>query len=103
MQTGEDATVITFPTRRNPTDSIDIGAALDETETGLRATVERLRNLSTEVDRGLQHGNLEHVGDPIAFTANFGDLIDAAARTVAVAENQIQAATELWNSESQQQ
>lgn len=86
METGPDATVITFPARHTAAAWADIGAALTALDT----------------DRSLQFGDLEHVDDPIAFTADLGDLIDSAARTVAVAENQIQTATELWNSENQQ-
>ena len=102
MQTGQDATVITFPTRHTAAVATDVGAALMELTTDLRSAAERLHDLSIEVDRSLQFGNLDHVGDPIAFTADLGDLIDGATRTLAVAGNQIQTATELWNRENNQ-
>ena len=101
METGQDATVITFPKRHTQTHGADIRGALAELETDLRAAVERLRDLSIELDRSLQFGNLDHVGDPIAFTASLGDLIDDAARTTATAGDQLQTATELWNRENQ--
>ena len=62
-----------------------------------------MHDLSIAVDRSLQYGNLDHINDPIAFTADLGDLIDGATRTLAVAGNQIQTATELWNRENNQQ
>lgn len=102
METGQDATVITFPTRHTAAAATDVGAALVETETDLRAVVERLHDLSIEVDRSLQYGNLDHIDDPIAFTTDLGDLIDGATRTLAVAGNHIQTATELWNRENNQ-
>ena len=103
MQTGQDATVITFPPRHTGGVVTDVGAALVETETDVRAAVERLHDLSIEVDRSLQFGNLDHIDDPIAVTTDLGDLIDGATRTLAVARNQIQTATELWNRENNQQ
>ena len=103
MDTGQDATVITFPARHAAAVATDVGAALMELHTDLRSAAERLHDLSIEVDRSLQFGNLDHIDDPIAFTTDLGDLIDGTARTLAAAGNQIQAAAELWNSENQQQ
>ena len=103
MDTGQDANVITFPARHTAAAATDVGAALMELHTDLRTTVERMRHLSIEVDRSLQYGNLDHIEDPIAFTTDLGDLIDGTTRTLAVAGNQIQTATELWNRENNQQ
>ena len=103
MEPGQNATVITFPTRDNRADGVDIGGALMELETDLRSAVERLRALSIELDRSLQFGNLEHVDDSMAFTASLGDLIDDAARTTAMAGEHLQTATELWDRENKQQ
>ncbi|NQU37050.1 MAG: hypothetical protein HQ526_05560 [Actinobacteria bacterium] len=74
-----------------------------ELNTDLRSAAERLHDLSIEIDRSLQFGNLDHIDDPIAFTTDLGDLIDGATRTLAVAGNQIQTATELWNRENNHQ
>lgn len=103
MQTGQDATVITFPGRPTEPAGTAIGAALGELDTNLRAAVERLHALSIEADRSLQFGHLDHVDDPIAYSTDLGDLLDGATRTLAVAGNQIQTATELWNREHRQQ
>lgn len=103
MQTDQDATVITFPTRHTAAAATDVGAALVELTTDLRTAAERLHDLSIAVDRSLQFGNLDHIDDPIAFTTDLGDLIDGATRTLAIAGNQIQTATELWNRENNQQ
>lgn len=103
METDQDATVITFPPRHNQADAVDIGAALVELETDLRSAVGRLHDLSIQLDRSLQHGNLDHVDDPIAFAADLHDLIDNATRTTVTSRNHIQTATELWNRENNQQ
>lgn len=102
METGQDATVIRFPTRYAQAEGVDIGAALMELGTDLGSIVERLRALSIELDRGLQFGHLNHINDPIAFVANLSDHIDGSARTLSAAGQHIQAATELWNRENNQ-
>lgn len=103
MATEQDATVITFPARPAPAAGADIGGGLVELETDLRTAVERLRALSIELDRRLQFGGLENVGDPIAFTVDMGNLIDRAARSVAEAATHIHVATDTWNTENKQQ
>ena len=103
MQTDQDATVITFPPRHAAAAATDVGAALVELNTDLRAAAERLHHLSMEVDRSLQFGNIDYINDPIAFTSDLGDLIDGATRALAAAGNQIHTATELWNRENTQQ
>ena len=103
MDPGQDATVITFPARHTAAAATDVGAALTKLNTDLRSAAGRLHDLSIEADRSLQFGNLDHINDPIAFTTDLGDLIDGATRTLAVAGNQIQTATELWNRENNPQ
>ncbi len=102
METDQDATVITFPTRHATAANADIGAALTELDTDLRSAAERLRFLSIELDRRLQFGHLNHIDDPIAFAANLSDHLDSSARTLSAAGQRVQAATELWNRENKQ-
>ena len=97
--TEQDAAVLPFPNRKADVDVIDaIGDELVDIEMVLRATAERLRQLSKGLDRQLQHGHLDQLGDPFAVTADVGDRIDHASQATTLAANHALTALNMWRS-----